>query len=65
MNCTPVFNVKAGVFCFQVMDNQHGGERENIAQQYSVDESKLIDFSVNLNPLGPPKALESGHPARF
>ncbi|MBM3238917.1 threonine-phosphate decarboxylase [Candidatus Poribacteria bacterium] len=33
---------------------KHGGELETIAEQYGIDINDLIDFSVNVNPLGPP-----------
>ncbi|MBI1926916.1 threonine-phosphate decarboxylase [Candidatus Poribacteria bacterium] len=43
---------------FLDMKSQHGGELENIARRYGIDQSRLIDFSVNLNPLGPPNGLD-------
>ena len=36
---------------------KHGGELETIAEQYGIDVNSLIDFSVNVNPLGPPASL--------
>jgi threonine-phosphate decarboxylase len=36
---------------------KHGGELETIAEQYRIDVNNLIDFSVNVNPLGPPASL--------
>lgn len=36
---------------------KHGGELETIAEQYGIDTNSLIDFSVNVNPLGPPASL--------
>ena len=36
---------------------KHGGELETIAEQYRIDVNSLIDFSVNVNPLGPPASL--------
>jgi threonine-phosphate decarboxylase len=36
---------------------KHGGELETIAEQYGIDVNHLIDFSVNVNPLGPPASL--------
>jgi len=36
---------------------EHGGELETIAEKYNIDINSLIDFSVNVNPLGPPISL--------
>jgi threonine-phosphate decarboxylase len=36
---------------------KHGGELETIAEKYGIDINNLVDFSVNVNPLGPPASL--------
>lgn len=36
---------------------EHGGDIAAIAERYGVDARSLLDFSVNVNPLGPPAAL--------
>jgi len=36
---------------------KHGGELETIAEQYGIDTDRLLDFSVNVNPLGTPESL--------
>lgn len=35
----------------------HGGNVEAIARQYGLREEKIIDFSANINPLGPPSKV--------
>jgi threonine-phosphate decarboxylase len=35
----------------------HGGDVEAVARQYGVDATTLIDFSANIAPSGPPKAI--------
>ena len=35
----------------------HGGDLANIGRRYGIDPVSLLDFSANLNPLGPPAAL--------
>ena len=35
----------------------HGGNVEEIARQYGLREEKIIDFSANINPLGPPSKV--------
>ncbi len=45
-----------------VTDNMapvHGGDLEAIGRHYGVDPGSLLDFSANVNPLGPPSALLS------
>jgi threonine-phosphate decarboxylase len=36
---------------------EHGGDLGAIAHRYGVARSELIDFSANINPLGPPRVL--------
>jgi len=36
---------------------KHGGDLETIAAQYDIQLDSLIDFSVNVNPLGAPEIL--------
>ncbi|GAC1395886.1 MAG: threonine-phosphate decarboxylase CobD [Vulcanimicrobiaceae bacterium] len=35
----------------------HGGDLDAVARRYGVPRDELLDFSANLNPLGPPRAL--------
>lgn len=35
----------------------HGGDLDAVARRYGVLRDELMDFSANLNPLGPPRAL--------
>jgi len=35
----------------------HGGDLDAVARRYAVPRDELVDFSANLNPLGPPRAL--------
>ncbi len=35
----------------------HGGDLDAVARRYGVPRDELVDFSANLNPLGPPPAL--------
>ncbi len=35
----------------------HGGDLASIGRRYAIDPRTLLDFSANLNPLGPPPAL--------
>ena len=35
----------------------HGGDLAAVGRRYGVDPAELLDFSANLNPLGPPPAL--------
>ncbi|MEM3088580.1 MAG: hypothetical protein QXP20_05655, partial [Candidatus Bathyarchaeia archaeon] len=38
----------------------HGGEVWDIASNYDIQHGRVLDFSSNINPLGPPaKALEA------
>jgi threonine-phosphate decarboxylase len=38
----------------------HGGNVEEIARKYGLEEEKIMDFSANINPLGPPsKAIKA------
>lgn len=37
---------------------KHGGNIYEIAQQYNLTESEIIDFSANINPLGIPQTLK-------
>jgi threonine-phosphate decarboxylase len=38
----------------------HGGQLGAIAEQFGVERDRLIDFSANINPDGPPAALLAG-----
>ncbi|WP_422658147.1 threonine-phosphate decarboxylase CobD [Paenibacillus sp. EC2-1] len=35
----------------------HGGDLETAAETYGIAESQFLDFSANINPLGPPKQV--------
>ncbi|MBO8171592.1 MAG: threonine-phosphate decarboxylase [Bacillaceae bacterium] len=35
----------------------HGGDRDTAAESFGIDRDRLLDFSANINPLGPPHAL--------
>jgi len=35
----------------------HGGDLEKVARRWGRDEGELLDFSSNVNPLGPPEGL--------
>lgn len=35
----------------------HGGNVEEIAREYGLKEEKIMDFSANINPLGPPSKV--------
>lgn len=39
------------------MKIKHGGQLEDLSEQYDIDPAKIIDFSVSLNPLGTPKSI--------
>jgi threonine-phosphate decarboxylase len=39
------------------MTRQHGGNLNLMGKQYRLKPEQFVDFSVNLNPLGPPPAL--------
>ncbi len=38
--------------------HQHGGNLTLMAAKYGLDPEKIIDFSVNVNPLGPPEGVK-------
>ncbi len=38
----------------------HGGQLRAIAEQFGVEQDRLLDFSANINPDGPPAALLAG-----
>jgi len=38
---------------------KHGGRTKELAERASLPESRLLDFSANINPLGPPEWLRS------
>lgn len=39
------------------MNIRHGGQLEDFSEQYGIDPEKIIDFSVNLNPMGAPEPI--------
>jgi threonine-phosphate decarboxylase len=39
------------------MNIKHGGRLEDLSEQYDIDAEEIIDFSVNVNPLGMPESL--------
>ncbi len=38
----------------------HGGQLHTVAQQFGVAPDRLLDFSANINPDGPPESLLAG-----
>jgi len=58
---SPVFNAEAGDFFMGLRDdpvnhrnNEHGGNVRKLAQEAGQSPEELLDFSANINPLGPP-----------
>ncbi|MCF8000806.1 MAG: threonine-phosphate decarboxylase CobD [Halanaerobiales bacterium] len=41
------------------MEQKHGGNIENIAEKYNIHKENIIDFSVNINFVGPPPDVYS------
>ena len=41
----------------EVVAAVHGGNLADIARRYGIREERLLDFSANVNPLGPPRPL--------
>ena len=39
--------------------HQHGGNLNLAARKYGLDPEKILDFSVNTNPLGPPEVIHA------
>jgi threonine-phosphate decarboxylase len=39
---------------------KHGGQLRAIAEQFGVERDRLVDFSANINPDGPPAMLHAG-----
>jgi histidinol-phosphate/aromatic aminotransferase/cobyric acid decarboxylase-like protein len=39
--------------------HQHGGNLTLVAAKYGLDPEKIMDFSVNVNPLGPPEGVKT------
>lgn len=39
------------------MNIKHGGRLEDLSEQYKIASDNIIDFSVNVNPLGPPESV--------
>ena len=35
----------------------HGGNLRQAAERYGISEEEILDFSANINPLGPPPAV--------
>ena len=41
---------------------KHGGELRQFSEKYGIPEKDILDFSSNINPLGPPDSvLEAYH----
>lgn len=42
-----------------IVKHQHGGNLTLMAEKYGLEPEKIIDFSVNVNPLGPPEGVKT------
>jgi threonine-phosphate decarboxylase len=42
-----------------IVKHQHGGNLTLVAAKYGLDPEKIMDFSVNVNPLGPPEGVKT------
>ncbi len=51
-----IFDVSGGSAVAQKTPRTHGGNIREAARQYDLEEKKIIDFSSNVNPLGPSSA---------
>lgn len=40
-----------------LLPGEHGGQLEDLAEQYGIEPEQITDFSVNVNPLGLPNSL--------
>jgi cobyric acid synthase CobQ/L-threonine-O-3-phosphate decarboxylase len=56
---SPVFNAEAGDFFGFHMNNEHGGNIRKLALSAGRPPEELLDFSANINPLGPPDWFRS------
>ena len=43
----------------QIPHPTHGGQLRQIAKRYGLSTERLIDFSVNVNPAGPPESVQA------
>ncbi|MBI2166893.1 MAG: threonine-phosphate decarboxylase [Candidatus Omnitrophica bacterium] len=41
------------------MSLRHGGELRNFSEHFGIPESEILDFSSNINPLGPPESVKA------
>lgn len=39
------------------MSLRHGGELRNFSERFGIPEAEILDFSSNINPLGPPESV--------
>ncbi len=44
----------------ELNNNSHGGSLRVAALEFGLPESTFLDFSANINPLGPPSPVEKG-----
>ena len=45
------------------MKIKHGGELRNFAEKFGIPEREILDFSSNINPLGPPASVKEAYEA--
>lgn len=45
------------------MRTRHGGELRQFSEKYGIPENKIVDFSSNINPLGPPPSVREVYEA--
>lgn len=44
---------------------RHGGELRNFSERFGIPENEILDFSSNINPLGPPASLKQVYENSF
>lgn len=44
---------------------KHGGELRHFSERFSISEGDILDFSSNINPLGPPESVEEIYQSSF
>jgi threonine-phosphate decarboxylase len=54
--CWFLFRLIAASLRYVIIYTQHGGNLDAVEREYGIPKDKIIDFSGNVNPLGPPAA---------